>query len=130
MTAEKHVELPDSAPGTSEAPLAAASRRLRRPPGRPPRRSQATVAMQPENAHLARGPEGPEVARTPAPPRVVTLEPALLGVAEAATYLSVSQWTVRDLVASGALPRVELPGMRRLLVRRADLDALIERSTR
>lgn len=50
----------------------------------------------------------------------------LLGIHEAASYLSVSSWTIRDLVWSGALPEVRIG--RRLLFDVKDLDALIETS--
>ena len=49
----------------------------------------------------------------------------LLALPEAAAYLGVSPWTVRELQWSGKLPRVDLG--RKLLFDRADLDALIER---
>jgi excisionase family DNA binding protein len=57
----------------------------------------------------------------------------LLGVEEAARYLGISSWTIRDLLANGALSRVRLHlgadrDCRRLLVDRLELDALIERS--
>ena len=56
----------------------------------------------------------------------------LMNLNEAAQYLGVSYWTVRDLVASGNLPRVRLPSahtgrdLRRTLIDQRDLDALIE----
>ncbi len=55
----------------------------------------------------------------------------LLGVKEAAAYLGLSTWSVRDLWASGTLPRVRpfLPNgreLRRLLFDKADLDKLVE----
>jgi excisionase family DNA binding protein len=54
--------------------------------------------------------------------------PRLLDVEAAAGYLGVSAWTVRDLVERGTLSRVALPGVRRLLFDRCDLDRLIETS--
>ncbi len=58
----------------------------------------------------------------------------LLNVRQAATYLGLSAWTIRDLIASGYLARIMLPSSRnhgeptrRVLVDRLDLDALIER---
>jgi excisionase family DNA binding protein len=55
-------------------------------------------------------------------------------VAGAAAYLSVSVWTVRDLIAAGQLARVRLEvagrELRRVLVDRADLDALITEGKR
>ena len=54
--------------------------------------------------------------------------PRLLDVEGAAGYLGVSAWTVRDLVERGTLSRVALPGVRRLLFDRCDLDRLVETS--
>src|SRR2546425_3401395 len=42
--------------------------------------------------------------------------PRLVDVAGASRYLGVSAVTVRDLIEPGALPRVALPGVRRVLV--------------
>jgi excisionase family DNA binding protein len=58
----------------------------------------------------------------------------LVGVRQAAAYLGLSVWTIRDLIRSGHLPRVALPGrrpgqtMRRVFIDRSDLEALVERS--
>jgi hypothetical protein len=60
----------------------------------------------------------------------------LLDVEATAAYLGgISAWTVRDLVTRGAIPTVKVPhdrngegrSMRRILIDRHDLDALIER---
>jgi hypothetical protein len=57
----------------------------------------------------------------------------LLDLHEAGAYCSVSYWTIRSLVDAGEIPTVKLPNprrkgetVRRLLVDRQDLDALIE----
>ena len=60
-------------------------------------------------------------------------EQRLMGANEAAKYLGLSYWTLRDLIWSGAIPLVQLPNkkggsLRRILVDKADLDKLIERS--
>jgi excisionase family DNA binding protein len=57
----------------------------------------------------------------------------LLDVHEAARYLNVSPWTIRDMVGAGSLRRVRLPlgsgrDLRRLLVDKRDLDELVARS--
>jgi predicted site-specific integrase-resolvase len=62
--------------------------------------------------------------------------PRLLSLQDSAEYLSVSQWTVRQWVAAGVLRPVILPaverrrrrreGLRRVLLDRAALDALVE----
>lgn len=48
----------------------------------------------------------------------------LLTLQEAASYLGLSPWTVRELQWKGRLPRVRLS--RKLLFDREDLDRLIE----
>ena len=93
-------------------PLADASPRLRRKPGRP----KKTGDTLPEQATQKLG-----------------LQPRLVDVEGAAAYLSVSPWTIRDLQTSGRLPRVRLPlrddrEIRRLLFDVRYLDALIEQS--
>ena len=62
---------------------------------------------------------------------VVPIPPRLLSLEDAATYLGVSPWTVRDLEHAGTLTRVRIPlprqgELRKLLFDRADLDRLIE----
>jgi len=62
--------------------------------------------------------------------------PRVLNLRAGAAYLGISYWSLRDLVLAGHVPAVRLPCprardgrmMRRLLVDRRDLDALIERS--
>jgi hypothetical protein len=63
--------------------------------------------------------------------------PRLLNLHQAATYIGVSYWTMRDWLIAGYLPVVELPPMqpragqrprralRRTLIDRGDLDAFI-----
>lgn len=87
-------------------PLADAQRRLGRP-GRP----KKVVAEAP----------GPSSADVSAP----ALNARLLDVPGAAAYLSISVWSVRDLLASGALARVRIATLRRVLLDRQDLDRLI-----
>jgi hypothetical protein len=59
--------------------------------------------------------------------------PRLLGIEAAGRYLSISPWTVRDLVAGGQLKpvRLTLPSgkaVRRLLFDRVQLDLFVEAS--
>jgi len=49
----------------------------------------------------------------------------LLSQQEAAAYLGISYWTLRDLTFRGDLPSVRIG--RRTLVDRQDLDAFLER---
>jgi hypothetical protein len=60
-----------------------------------------------------------------------TTTPRLFDLEDAATYLGLSPWTVRELEAKQVLPRVRIPlpgggELRKLLFDRADLDRLIE----
>ena len=64
--------------------------------------------------------------------------PRLLNLHQAAAYLSISFWSVRDYTLSGLLPTVSLPALqpregdrrketlRRVLIDRRDLDAFIK----
>lgn len=63
--------------------------------------------------------------------------PRLLDVKQAAFYLSLSTWTVRDLIASGKLKTVRIPHpfkegkfLDRQLLDVRDLDAFIEKCGR
>jgi hypothetical protein len=74
-------------------------------------------------------------------------EPRLLDVQKAAAYASVGPQTIRDWVAAKLLPTIQMPGstlrrnghivapankrrIAKILIDRADLDALIEESKR
>ena len=62
--------------------------------------------------------------------------PRLLDLDAAAAYSGIAYWSLRRLVASGLLPVCRLPcpgatdgrAMRRILIDRADLDGLIDKS--
>lgn len=90
----------------ADRPLAAAAERLRKRPGRP---------------------------RKPRPETELPVFPAgrrLLDIEGAAEYLSLSPWTIRDLISAGTLRRVRIPlpnngQVRRVLVDREDLDLLV-----
>jgi hypothetical protein len=88
-------------------PLAAAAERLRRKPGRP----RKAIAEQ-------------AVAK-------LDITPRLLTIGAAAAYMGgISEWTVRDLIANGTLPRVTIPlangkDLRRVLIDRESVDQLI-----
>jgi excisionase family DNA binding protein len=100
-----------------ELPLGAASRRLRRPAGRP--RAVRTSGLPVQGS----GSEPAPTAGT-APRLCASLPPRGLSVTDAATYVGVS---VRDLwrrVERGELAVVRWPGCRRVVFDRQDLDAL------
>jgi hypothetical protein len=148
-------------PATALAlPLAAASLRLRGKPGRPrthplpatPGSYNAGIAAARDRVNTGDAgragatltPARPVPRRGVAAPQVIAPlrgatdrreassgPPRLLDVHSAAAYMSVSQWTIRDLVAAGRLSRVRLPlddarDVRRLLLDVRDLDQLIE----
>jgi hypothetical protein len=57
--------------------------------------------------------------------------PRLLTVENAAIYLGLGPWSVRQLIYSGIIRRVRVPApgqgeLRRCLVDRQDLDSLVE----
>lgn len=120
----------------AEGPLAAASRRLRGPSSsRSASRSPAPGARQQLKAGLE-----PRIPATSAPRPLAretsgpALVPRLLGIEDAAVYLSLSSWTVRDMIAGGELRPVALQAagkpVRRLLLDRLELDALVDQLTR
>lgn len=49
----------------------------------------------------------------------------LLDLKQAEVYSGISMWTLRDLIASGDLPVVRPPRLRRIWIDRADLDKAI-----
>ena len=49
----------------------------------------------------------------------------LLDLKAAELYSGISAWTLRDLIASGDLPAVRPPRLRRVWIDRADLDRAI-----
>lgn len=71
-------------------------------------------------------PATPEISRTSGVAMPALCPPRLVDLHEAGAYLSLSYWTVRDLVFAGKLPTVRVPGVRRILIDRHDLDRLIE----
>ena len=58
-------------------------------------------------------------------PRPNAPAPRLLSQQDAAAYLGISYWTLRDLMFRGEVPHVKIG--RRILVDRLDLDAYLDR---
>jgi len=70
------------------------------------------------------------------------LAPRLMSLKQAAEYLGISYWSVRDYALQGKLQTVTLPpltpkegdaakrSMKRWLIERAELDAFVERCKR
>jgi excisionase family DNA binding protein len=64
---------------------------------------------------------------TSSPVQTASASPVrLLSLRDAATYLSISYWTLRDLVWCGDLPSVRVG--RRILIDHEDLNRFIERN--
>ena len=61
----------------------------------------------------------------PCRPHTSSITPRLLSQREAATYLGISYWTLRDLTFQGEIPHVKI--RRRILVDQLDLDAYLDR---
>ena len=69
--------------------------------------------------------------------RPLAIPPRLMNIRQAAVYLAVSPWTVRDYALQGLIPTVTMPGLRpkagdkgkqtlrRVLIDREDLDAFV-----
>nr|BDD44330.1 hypothetical protein 7 [Desulfobacterales bacterium] len=56
--------------------------------------------------------------------------PRLLPLREAASYLGLSLWAVRERIWSGQLPVVQFPSGRKQYIDREDLDKFIEKNKR
>ena len=49
----------------------------------------------------------------------------LLTIAEAVDLLKISKSSIYEMVKDGRIPSVKLPGVRRVFIRRSDLEVLI-----
>jgi hypothetical protein len=111
-----------------ELPLAAASARLRRKPGRPKKERSASITGE---AHPGTPRNNNSNSGAVAYEAVGHIPPRLLDLKAAAAYLGVSPWTVRDLEANGTIRRISIPlgagrDLRKLLFDRQDLDQLVD----
>jgi hypothetical protein len=103
-------------------PLAEAARRLRRPPGRPRRLETMAPAGLPIQG------AGPE----PAPAAAIRADfaapllPRGLPIPAASSYSGLPIRRLWSFIASGVLPAIRVPGVRRVLLDRLDLDRLLE----
>jgi excisionase family DNA binding protein len=103
--------------------------------------SQSTVGAQ--ELITANNDEGSSDAAKRQTDKLTDCHPRLLALKEAAEYLGISYWLIRDWVIDGTLRPVRLPGsrlkkqgrlianskdhaMRKIMVDRNDLDQLIE----
>jgi len=115
---------------TPEQVVPASSRRCSRPSckARPRGWTSPLPHARREPGRPRKHPKPGEASPKPSPP---PLDPRLLDIVQAARYLSVSPWTIRNLEWSGLLPRVWIPladgrDLRKLLFDRINLDRLIE----
>jgi hypothetical protein len=111
-----------------ELPLAVASARLRRKPGRAKKEWSASITG---GAHPGTPRSNNANSGAVAYEAVGHIPPRLLDLKAAAAYLGVSPWTVRDLEANGTLRRISIPlgagrDLRKLLFDRQDLDQLVD----
>lgn len=98
---------------------------------------QASRARTADGAAIARN-AAATVSRFQPSGGDVPVEPRLLNMRQAAAYLGLSYWSLRDYVLAGLIPVVEFPPLRpregdrarktlrRVLVDREDLDRFIE----
>jgi hypothetical protein len=108
---------PAGDPGRRPMPLADASRRLRGRPGRPP------TGLGVQSAPLE-----PAKAVEAARDFALTLLPRGLPLPAAATYSGLPVRALWRLISRGTLAPVRVPGTRRVLLLRDDLDRLLEAS--
>ena len=87
-----------------------------------------TIPVTPKDGHPQRPTNKAKADGLSRPLDSPTNAPRLLGVKEAAAYLSVSPWTMRSLGWNGEVPEVKIG--RRTLFDREDLDGFIQRSKR
>ena len=73
-----------------------------------------------EHSNIESNPERPPQRRARA-----RTSGRLLDLKAAEAYSGISAWTLRDLIASGALPAVRPPRLRRVWIDRSDLDRAI-----
>lgn len=118
----------------AQPPTVLGSRRGK--PGRP-RKGDMGIFEKPGHGHTSgtaiqeTRSSGGDGSSTAVHQTVGPVSPRLLDLHTAAAYLGVSEWTVRDLEAAGAVPRIRIPfpgagEVRKLLFDRNDLDRLID----
>jgi hypothetical protein len=106
----------------AELPLAVASRRLRRKPGRKPN----LLGEASSGTGVNGAPSEPAPDAAPAAHFAGTLPPRGLSLDLASAYSGVPVRTLWRFIAERKLAVVRLPGVRRALVLRDDLDRLLE----
>ena len=103
-------------------PLAAASRRLRRPAGRPKR----LPAGEPVGCSVRGAAAEPAIDAGALGDFAATLQPRGLPMPAASAYSGLSRRRLWALIADQQLRPIRPPGCRRVLIDRHDLDRLLE----
>jgi excisionase family DNA binding protein len=104
-----------------ELVLTDASRRLRRKPGRP----RTVTAPSPGGLGVQSATPGAAKSGAISPDFAHTLLPRGLPLPAAATYSGIPVRSLWRLIAEGKLARVRVPGCRRVLILRDELDNLL-----
>lgn len=111
-------------------PLAAAARRLRRPPGRP----RTVTGGAPRGETIQGASSNTAVDAAERADFAATLPASRWGrglpLMAASAYSGIPVRRLWALIAAGRLPVIRIPGMRAVLLDRADLDALLEHHKR
>lgn len=113
------------AAASNQLSLTDASRRLRRRPGRPRRK----LGGAPIGSRVQGAASGPAKDAAETSDFAATLLPRGLPLPAAAAYSGVPVRALWRLIAGGLLAPVRVPGTRRVLLLRDDLDRLLEAST-
>ena len=58
------------------------------------------------------------------------MPPRLLPLKDAADYIGLTVWALRERIWQGLIPVVQFPGGRKQYIDRQDLDELVERNKR
>jgi hypothetical protein len=58
------------------------------------------------------------------------LNPRLLSLKDAASWLGLSVWAMRERIWAGQIPVVQFPGGRKMYVDRIDMEKFIDRNKR
>jgi hypothetical protein len=106
-----------------DGPLTAASRRLRKPAGRPRRLGGARSPIDGAPSVPAKDAGSRGVFATSLPPGA---PPRGLSIPAAAAYSGIPVRRLWALIAAGRLSEIRIPGMRRVLIDRGDLDRLLD----
>lgn len=122
LPGDPRADLAPQPSGSPSRPLAEASKRLRRPAGRPRRvRPEVNGGLAVQGAVLA-----PAAGAGKRGDFAHALPPRGLPLPAAAIYSGIPMRRLWDYIRDGRLAPIRLPGMRRVLLDRYDVDRLLE----